>query len=178
MAKDTDIDSSHKSRRISLIAAVGRNRELGYQGELLWQVPADLKRFKELTRGHPVIMGRKTWESLPERFRPLPGRTNIVVTRQGGYSAPGATVVDGLSGAFLAAEAAPGSVETFVIGGGELYEAALPYATRLYLTLVDASATADTYFPAYEDQFVLEQSETGSGEPHHRFAYLTRKQII
>jgi dihydrofolate reductase len=163
---------------ISIIAAIGKNRELGYQGELLWQIPADLKRFKELTSGHPVIMGRKTWESLPERYRPLPGRTNIVVTQQGGYSAPGATVVDSLENARAAAARAPGSSEIFIIGGGELYAAALPYATRLYLTLVNASAPADTYFPAYEDQFVLEQSETGAGEPQHRFAYFTRRVII
>lgn len=154
MRKDTDIDTRGESEHISLIAAIGRNREVGKQGELLWRIPDDLKRFKALTTGHPVIMGRKTWESLPERARPLPNRTNIVVTRQAAYFAPGATVVDGLSDAFLIAHEAPGGHETFVIGGGELYAAALPYASRLYLTLVDATDDdADTFFPTYEREF-------------------------
>lgn len=159
---------------ISVIAAIGKDRELGFQGELLWHLPDDMKRFKELTTGHPVIMGRKTWESLPERFRPLPGRTNIMVTRQTGYEAGGATVVDGLSDAFMAAEKADGAEETFIIGGGELYISALPYATRLYLTLVDASAEADTYFPRYED-FKIIQNEAGEGDPPHHFVMLERK---
>lgn len=159
---------------ISVIAAIGKDRELGFQGELLWHLPDDMKRFKELTVGHPVIMGRKTWESLPERFRPLPGRTNIVVTRQAGYTADGAVVVDGLSDAFLAATDAPGSDETFIIGGGELYAAALPYATRLYLTIVDANAEADTYFPPYED-FKVISDEIGVGDPPHHFLMLEHK---
>lgn len=160
---------------LNIIAAIGRGRELGLAGELLWSLPDDLKRFKALTFGHPVIMGRKTWESLPERFRPLPGRTNVVVTRQSGYTATGATVVDGLSDAFLAAADAVGSDETFVIGGGELYAAALPYATRLYLTLVDEIAEADTYFPPYEDDFKIVTDEVGEGEPSHHFLTLERK---
>jgi dihydrofolate reductase len=164
-----------ESQRINLIAAIGKNRELGRGGRLLWQLPEDMRRFKALTAGHPVIMGRKTWESLPPRFRPLPGRTNIVVTRQAGYQADGATVVDGLSDAFLTAEKAPGADETFVIGGGELYAAALPYAARLYLTLVDATAEADTYFPAYEQEFEILENESGAGFPPHRFQILERK---
>lgn len=161
--------------RIAIIAAIGKNRELGKGGELLWQLPDDMRRFKALTTGHPVIMGRKTWESLPPKFRPLPGRTNIVVTRQSGYRAEGAVVVDGLSDAFLAAADAPGADETFVIGGGELYTAALPYATRLCLTLVDATAEADTYFPAYEQEFKITADEPGKGEPSHRFLTLKQK---
>ncbi|OGG39877.1 hypothetical protein A2118_00090 [Candidatus Kaiserbacteria bacterium GWA2_50_9] len=142
-----------KDSRISLIAATGKNRELGFQGELLWHLPDDMRRFKELTMGHPVIMGRKTWESLPERFRPLPERTNIVVTRQTGYEAMGATVADSFEDARTAAARAAGADEIFVIGGGELYREALPFANRLYLTLVDADADADTFFPPYEDIF-------------------------
>lgn len=161
---------------LSIIAAIGENRELGRGGELLWRLKDDMQRFKELTTGHPVIMGRKTWESIPEKFRPLPGRTNIVVTRQSGYQAEGAIVVDGLSDAFLAAEKAPGSSETFVIGGGELYAAALPYAIRLYLTLVDASAPdADTFFPAYEKEFALIENKPGEGDLSHHFQILERK---
>ena len=174
MPKGTDIDTEYGSGRISLIAAIGRNRELGKDGELLWRLPDDMRRFKELTIGHPVIMGRKTWESLPEKFRPLPERTNIVVTRWAGYAA-NATVADSLSGAFLAAAGAPGADETFIIGGGELYAAALPYATRLYLTLVDAEAEADTFFPPYESDFKIVSDELGTGEPPHRFVTFERK---
>ncbi len=175
MLKSKDIDIRDGSARISLIAAIGRNRELGRDGKLLWHLPDDMQRFKELTIGHPVIMGRKTWESLPEKFRPLPGRTNIVVTRQEGYEASGAIVVDGLSDALLAAQDAPEADETFVIGGGELYAAALPYATRLYLTLVDATADADTFFPLYEKDFKIITAETSKDELLHRFLILERK---
>lgn len=163
------------SENLSIVAAIGKNRELGLAGNLLWHLPDDMKRFKALTTGHPVIMGRKTWESLPERFRPLPERTNIVVTRQAGYTAGDAIVVDGLSDAFLAAEEAPGADETFVIGGGEIYAAALPYTTRLYLTLVDETAEADTFFPSYEDDFKITTEAIGEGEPPHRFLTLERK---
>lgn len=167
---------SMSTSHISLIAIIGKNRELGRGGELLWHLPDDMKRFKELTSGHPVIMGRKTWESLPERFRPLPNRTNIVVTRQSGYKALGAVVVDGLSDAFLTAQDADGSEETFIIGGGEIYAAALPYATRLYLTLVEATVEdADTFFPEYEKDFKIIENENGMGLPPHRFQILERK---
>lgn len=175
MTKEKDIDTEYGTRRISLIVAIGKNRELGRGGKLLWHLPDDMRRFKELTTGHPVIMGRKTWESLPLKFRPLPGRTNIVVTRQAGYEAIGAVVVDGLSDAFLAAADAPGATETFVIGGGELYAAALPYATRLYLTLVDNEADADTFFPPYEQEFKMISKENGAGIPPHHFLTLERR---
>jgi len=161
--------------RIAIIAAIGKNRELGLAGKLLWHLPDDMRRFKELTSGHPVIMGRKTWESLPLKFRPLPNRTNIVVTRQAGYTALGAMVNDSLDSAFSAAENADGSNEIFVIGGGELYTAALPYATRLYLTLVDDAPEADVFFPEYKNDFVL-QKENDAGELlPHRFQILERQ---
>lgn len=160
---------------ISIIAAIGEKRELGLHGKLLWHIPDDLQRFKRLTMGHPVIMGRKTWESLPEKFRPLPGRTNIVVTRQAGYEATGATVADSLETARTATTRAEGAGEIFVIGGGELYAAALPYVNRLYLTLVDATAEADTFFPLYEQEFKIVSDEAGTGEPSHRFLTLERK---
>jgi dihydrofolate reductase len=123
----------NSSTTISLIAAIGAgNRALGKDGQLLWQIPDDLKRFKAITSGHPVIMGRKTWESLPEKFRPLPGRLNIVVTRQEGYEATGAEVCASLETALAMAQgthAAEGGMEVFVIGGGELYKEALPSRT-------------------------------------------------
>lgn len=158
-----------------LIAAVGRNKELGKNGELLWHIPGDLKRFKDLTTGHPVIMGRKTWESLPEKVRPLPGRANIVITKQSGYQATGAMVVNSFEKAVEKASETEGSEEIFVIGGGEIYREALPYASKLYLTLVDAHAEADTFFPPYENDFECVKEEDGVGEPPHRFAEFQRK---
>ncbi len=161
---------------IAIIAALSATtRAIGKDNTLLWRIPDDLKRFKQLTLGHPVIMGRKTWESLSERFRPLSGRTNIVVTRQAGHEAAGATVADSLENARAAAARAPGADEIFVIGGGELYAAALPFADRLYLTLVDDNATADTFFPPYEQDFKIISDEAGLGEPLHRFQILERK---
>ncbi|MFA5998321.1 MAG: dihydrofolate reductase [Candidatus Paceibacterota bacterium] len=175
MTKGTDIDTEHESGRLSLIAALGKGRELGFEGKLLWHLPDDMKRFKELTLGHPVIMGRKTWESLPEKFRPLPGRTNIVVTRQAGYEAAGAVVTNSLESARAVSKRAVGADEIFIIGGGELYAAALPFTNRLYLTLVDAAPEADTFFPPYEQEFKIIRDEAGIGEPPHRFQIFERK---
>ena len=131
---------------LTLIAAVARNGVIGIDNRLPWHLPADLKHFKALTTGHTVIMGRKTWESLPAKFRPLPGRRNIVVTRNAGYQAEGAVVTTSLQAALAAAE----SGEAFVIGGAELYAAAMPLANRLQLTEIDASVEGDTWFPAID----------------------------
>ncbi len=143
-------------RMIRMIAAIGRNRELGKGNDLLWKIPDDLKRFKELTRGHPIVMGRKTYESLP--VRPLPGRTNIVITRQnveekyGGE--PSVTCVGSWEEALRVATTAAGADEIFVIGGAQIYAMALEYADVLHLTQIDAEAPdADTFFPAYEHLF-------------------------
>ncbi len=133
---------------LTLIAAVARNGVIGQDNRLPWHLPADLKHFKALTTGHAVIMGRKTWESLPEKFRPLPGRPNIVVTRNEAYRAEGAVVV----GSLPAALAAAASDEAFVIGGAELYKAALPLADRLQLTEIDADYAGDTWFPPRDPQ--------------------------
>jgi dihydrofolate reductase len=129
---------------LTLIAAVAKNGVIGQDNRLPWHLPADLRHFKALTTGHTVIMGRKTWESLPEKFRPLPGRQNIVVTRNAAYRAEGAVVVASLPAALAAAQ----SEEAFVIGGAELYLAALPLADRLQLTEIDAAFDGDTLFPA------------------------------
>ncbi|TSA00377.1 MAG: dihydrofolate reductase [Rhodocyclaceae bacterium] len=131
---------------LTLIAAVARNGVIGIDNRLPWHLPADLKHFKALTSGHTVIMGRKTWESLPAQFRPLPGRCNIVVTRNAGYRAEGATVVLSLPAAIGATE----SREAFVIGGAELYAAAMPLANCLQLTEIDTIFEGDTWFPAIE----------------------------
>ena len=130
--------------RISLIAAVGQNRVIGLDNRLPWRLPDDLKHFKALTLGHPVLMGRKTFESLG---RPLPGRRNVVITRNAAYRAPGVETVNSPAAALALCR---GAEEVFFIGGAELYREALPLVQRLYLTEVAASPPGDTFFPAFE----------------------------
>ena len=134
------------AQRISLIVAVAENGVIGRAGGLPWRLSADLQRFKRLTVGHPIVMGRKTWDSLG---RALPGRTSIVVTRNPEYrpAVSGVLVACGLAPALELAAAAPGGEECFVIGGAELYRAALPHAHRLHLTRVHATVDGDTHFP-------------------------------
>ena len=128
--------------RIALVVAVSRNGVIGRDGGLPWHISSDLKRFKAVTMGKPVIMGRKTWESLPKR--PLPGRANIVVTRQANYAADGAIVAADVAAAISAA----GDVEEIaIIGGGEIYRVVFPRADRIYLTEVDMDVMGDTHFP-------------------------------
>ena len=129
---------------IYLVAAVAANGIIGASGKLPWHLPEDLKHFKRLTMGHPVIMGRRTWESLG---RPLPGRENIVVTRSAGYVAPGAAVASSLDAAIALCA---GESVAFVIGGTELFQAALPLARGLVLTEIQRDYEGDTRFPAYD----------------------------
>lgn len=129
-----------------LIAAVARNGAIGKDNRLLWHLPEDMKRFKQLTLGHAVLMGRKTWESLPEKFRPLPGRQNIVMTRDDAYRAEGAVVVHSLAEAIAAA----GSTAVFVIGGADIYGQTLTQADRLELTEVDDAPVGDVFFPTVD----------------------------
>jgi dihydrofolate reductase len=158
--------------RLSLIVAMARNRVIGRAGQLPWHLSADLKRFKALTMGHHIIMGRKTWESIG---RPLPGRVSIVVTRQPAYAAPGAHPVDSLSSALEMAQHDP---EVFVIGGGEIYREALPLADRIYLTEVDAEFVGDTFFPALspgEWQVSAREHSAAEGtQPGSQFAVYER----
>ena len=136
---------------IVLVAAVARNGVIGRDGCLVWHESADQRHFRTVTMGWPVIMGRKTWESLPERFRPLPGRRNLVVSRDPAYDAPGAEVVTSLDAALAAAGDA---TRVCVIGGAQLYAAALPRADVLELTEIDADLDGDTVFPAWDrDRF-------------------------
>jgi dihydrofolate reductase len=133
-----------------------------------------LKRFKEITSGHPVIMGRKTWESLPEKFRPLPDRLNIIVTRQLDYAALGAKICNSLDEAIEKAQGAVGGEEIFIIGGGELYKESIPHAKRLYLTIIDDSKDADVFFPAYENEFtkIIESHPRDSNGLHYTWLTL------
>ena len=129
---------------VTIIAALSRNRVIGRANRLPWQISDDLKRFKALTLGHPVIMGRKTYESIG---RPLPGRDNIVITRSRKFSAPGCRVVHSLEAALAESS---GVDEVFVIGGEQIYASALPRADRLQLTEVDADIDGDAYFPDFD----------------------------
>ena len=130
--------------RVYLIAAVAANGVIGAGGKLPWRLPEDLRHFKELTLGHPVIMGRKTWESLG---KPLPGRENIVVTRSRGYDAPGAHVAASLQAALALCA---GEAVAFVIGGSELYAAALPLADAMVITEIERAYDGDARFPAFD----------------------------
>jgi len=131
--------------KISLIAALGKNRVIGHQGALPWNLPRDMSHFRRVTMGHPVVMGRKTYESIG---RLLPDRKNIIVTRQRGYRVLGGTVVNSLDAALAAAGR---SEEIFIIGGGVLYRESLPRADRLYLTIIDQDFMGDTVFPWYDE---------------------------
>jgi len=139
--------------RLSLIAAVAQNGVIGRDNALVWHLPEDLRFFKATTLGRPVITGRRNYESLPASVRPLPGRLNVVVTRNAGYAAPGAVVVPGVAEA-LAQAAATGAEEAFVIGGGQLYAAALEadLVDRMYLTHVEATPEGDTFFPLWSPE--------------------------
>lgn len=137
--------------RLSLIAARARNGVIGADGGLPWRLRDDLAFFKKVTNGCPVIMGRRTWESLP--VRPLPGRSNLVMSRDWTYAAESARVYSSFVPALNAAKAMArksGAGDVFVIGGASLYEAALPLADRLYITEVDAAPEGDTVFPAFD----------------------------
>lgn len=131
--------------RVTLVAAVAQNGVIGRGGDLPWRLPEDLKQFKRLTLDHPIVMGRKTWESLPSL---LPRRSHIVLSRRAAYDAPGAEVAHDLDEAL--ARAAQHDAEVFVIGGAAIFAGALPRADRLVITHVDAEVEGDTYFPSVD----------------------------
>lgn len=131
------------NKTLTLVAAMGRNGGIGFRGRMPWHLPAELKHFKRTTLGKPVVMGRKTWESIGKA---LPGRQNLVVTRNEAYAAEGCQVVASLVEAIETAE----DTEVMVIGGGELYRQALPLASRMVLTTVDIEPECDTWFPAWD----------------------------
>lgn len=154
---------------ISFVVAMAENRVIGANGRIPWHLPADLKWFRDVTLGKPVIMGRKTYESIPLKFRPLPGRQNIVVTRQHDYRAPGAQVVHSVHEALAAAGEA---AEIMIGGGAQLYRLLLPQADRLYLTLVAGQFAGDTFFPAYDPTAWREQfRQEHPADARHRYAF-------
>ncbi|MDJ1481272.1 dihydrofolate reductase [Cytophagaceae bacterium YF14B1] len=134
--------------QISIIAAFTENRVLGKDNQLIWHLPEDLKNFKRLTSSHPIIMGRKTFESLG---RPLPNRTNIIITRNPDYQATGCMIVSSLEEAIQKATNIDRE-EVFVIGGGEIYTQALPLTDTMYLTHVHTTLEGDTFFPVFSSQ--------------------------
>lgn len=155
---------------ISLIAALAENGVIGQNNALPWRLPEDLKRFRRLTTGHAVIMGRRSYESIG---RPLPDRANIVVTRDSAFRAPGCTVVRSVEEAL---EAAAGDNEVFVIGGGQIYAQALARADRLYLTLVHADIGGDVFFPRFDADDWREISRvyhTADERHAHAFSFVT-----
>ncbi len=158
------------------MAAVARDGVIGLEGGLPWRIPEDAQRFRALTIGHPVVMGRRTWDSLPTRFRPLPGRRNVVVTRNRAWKAVGAEQVGSLGDALalLAGEA-----HVFVIGGGELYAEALPLADELLLTEIDAEMDGDTFFPTWErtlfEEISREHHVSKTGVPFSFVTYARRQ---
>lgn len=151
---------------ISLIVAMAENRVIGKDNALPWRLPADLQHFRRLTTGHPIIMGRRSYESIG---RPLPERTNIVVTRRTDYAAPGCVVADSIDAAISRAE---GAKEIFVIGGADIYSQTLRFADRIYLTLVHAQVEGDARFPEFDNALWREAShERHEADVKNPYAY-------
>ena len=156
---------------ISIIAAIAENRVIGKDNDLVWKLPKDMKYFMVTTSGHHVIMGRKNFESLPHKFRPLKNRVNIVVTRQSGYTAPGAVLVNSIQdGLDYAGE--NGESEVFIIGGGEIYAQSMETVNRMYITEVKASFEGDTFFPEFDRKLWKEVSRNPNfPDEKHQFAF-------
>ena len=155
---------------IILVAAISRNGVIGSDGTLPWHIPEDLKRFKELTSGHVVLMGRKTWESIPEKFRPLPNRTNLVITRQTSLEVPtGVEVFSSIESA-LSAHAED---DVYVIGGAEIYRQTISLADRLEITHVDRDVAGDALFPSIDSAVWKETQRT----PGDGFSFVTYIRI-
>ncbi len=164
---------------IRAIAAIGRNRELGKGNELLWRIPDDLKRVRTLTMGHPLIMGRKTYDSIIAAVgKPLPGRTSIVITRSlekevGDFTTRYSRSIEE---ALSLAQQAPGADEIFIFGGAQIYALALPFTEELDLTLIDDTKDADSFFPEYENEFPRVVSEEVREHEGLRYRWIDLKR--
>ena len=159
---------------LSLIVALSENYVIGREGQLPWHLSADLKRFKKLTMGHHIVMGRKTYDSIG---RQLPGRTSVVLTRQTDWSVEGVLTATDLE---TALELAGDDEEVFIIGGSQIYQLALPLVERLYVTRVQASVSGDTYFPEItSEQWQLEQTDSFSADEKndHDYSFLVYSRI-
>ena len=160
--------------RVSLIVAMGKNRVIGKNNRLPWRLPADLRRFKSTTMGHALIMGRKTYESIG---RALPGRKNIVLTKQKGFQPEGCFVASSIEEAISMAGT---DEEVFVIGGAQVFARALPIARRIYLTLIEDEFDGDVFFPEIDDRLWVEkdrQSFTADQENPHSYTFLVLERV-
>jgi dihydrofolate reductase len=161
---------------ISIIAAIDSNKGIGKGGKIPWHLPEDLKHFKEITSGHPVIMGRKTYESIG---RILQDRTNIVITHDVSKvktHGPGLPVVAvSLEDAIAAARQSPGAEEIFIIGGGQIYQESLPFVEKLYLTVIDRDFNCDTFFPDFREfEKIIKKEDNSSNNLSYQFIELGR----
>lgn len=151
---------------ITLIVAIGKNNELGKENDLVWHLPNDFKRFKKLTTGHHIIMGRKTFESFP---KPLPNRVHVVITRNEKYKRKGTIIVHSMKEAL---QIAKNDTQPFIIGGGEIYSLGIPIADKIELTRVHGSFDADTFFPEIQiNEWELIKEEHHDIDEHHKYAY-------
>ncbi len=156
---------------ISLIAALSKNRVIGKNNDLPWHLPDDMKYFMQTTKGHHVIMGRKNYDSIPEKFRPLPHRTNIVVTHQKDFKATGCIIVHSVEEGIVLAKK-NNEQEAFIIGGAEIYKIGIPLSQRLYLTEIVAIIEGDTFFPGFEKMGWKETSRVHHGaDDRHAHAF-------
>ena len=148
---------------IKIIVAISKNRVIGDSNKLIWHLPADLKRFKEVTGGHPIVMGRKTYESIG---RPLPNRRNIIITRDENYEVDGCEVVNSIEEALLLTNS-----DCFIIGGGEIYKQTLHIATQIYLTQVDEEFDGDTTFPELPASWYVSKKEDFEADEKNPYNY-------
>tara|TARA_B100000700_G_C15056236_1_gene862982 strand:+ start:1485 stop:2006 length:522 start_codon:yes stop_codon:yes gene_type:complete len=158
--------------KVSLIVAVSENGVIGKDNNLIWHLPNDMKFFKETTIGHYVIMGRKNFESIPHKFRPLPNRTNIIVTRQCDYNAHGCVVVNSVEEAIEIAKN-NGEIEPFIIGGGQIYKMVLEknLVDKIYLTKIHESFNGDTFFPELDDTWQEINRIDYKKDENHKYDY-------
>ena len=158
--------------KVSLIVAVSENGVIGKDNDLIWHLPNDMLFFKETTTGHHVIMGRKNFESIPHKFRPLPNRTNIVITRRSDYKAEGCIVVNSLEEALKVAKC-NGENEAFIIGGGQIYKLAIDAGVvdKIYLTKIHHSFDGDTFFPELSSDWIKTNKIENKTDEKHRYSY-------
>jgi len=156
--------------KISLIAAMTQNRVIGRDNDLPWRLPDDMKYFQDTTKGHVVIMGRKNFDSLPQKFKPLPNRTNIVLTRNSNFKVEGCLIFGELDEAISYAKSINES-ELFIIGGGEIYKQSLQLADKIYLTEIHHKLAGDTFFPALDNNWI-EKSRVHHGvDSRHTYSF-------
>lgn len=163
---------------LSIIAVIGKNRELGCNNKLIWHIPGDLPRFRQITTGHPIIMGRKTYDSIPIKNKPLDKRTNIVISSQYIHLPPEVILVSSIDEALTKAKQSPGNDEIFIIGGASIYKQTINLVQRLYLTVVHESAEADVYFPEYSDFSSVISSEHQTVNGIHVSYYLLKRENV